>query len=65
MTKVGEHVTLDIVGTTKEYDPSLFESVINKIAKAANVTVLNISKYKFEPQGFTILRSFNLSSVIN
>ena len=55
MTKVGEHITLDIIGTTQEYNPSLFESVINKIAKAANVTILNISKYKFEPQGFTIL----------
>ena len=55
MTKVGEHITLDIIGTTKEYDPSLFEKVINDIAKAANVTILNISKYKFEPQGFTIL----------
>ena len=55
MTKVGEHETLDIIGTTKEYDPSLFEHVIDKIAKAANVTVLKISKYKFEPQGFTIL----------
>ena len=55
MTKVGEHVTLDIIGTTQEYDPSLFESVIHKIAKAAEVTVLEISKYKFEPQGFTIL----------
>jgi len=22
MTKVGEHITLDIIGTTKEYDPS-------------------------------------------
>jgi len=55
MTKVGEHITLDIIGTTQEYDPSLFENVINKIAKAANVTVLKISKYKFEPQGFTIL----------
>ena len=55
MTKVGEHITLDIIGTTKEYDPSLFEKVINEIAKAANVTILNISKYKFEPQGFTIL----------
>ena len=55
MTKVGEHVTLDIIGTTKEYDSTLFENVINKIAKAANVTVLKISKYKFEPQGFTIL----------
>ena len=55
MIKVGEHITLDIIGTTKEYDPSVFEKVINEIAKAANVTILNISKYKFEPQGFTIL----------
>ena len=55
MTKVGEHITLDIIGTTKEYDPDVFEKVINDIAKAAKVTILNISKYKFEPQGFTIL----------
>ena len=55
MTKVGEHITLDIIGTTKEYDPSIFEKVINEIAKAAEVTILNVSKYKFEPQGFTIL----------
>ena len=55
MTKVGEHITLDIIGTTQEYDPSVYENVIRKIAKAAEVTVLEISKYKFEPQGFTIL----------
>ena len=55
MTKVGEHITLDIIGTTKEYDPSVYEKVIHDIAKAAEVTILNISKYKFEPQGFTIL----------
>ena len=55
MTKVGEHITLDIIGSNKEYDPSLFEKVINDIAKAANVTILKISKYKFEPQGCTIL----------
>ena len=55
MTKVGEHITLDIIGTTKEYDPVVFEKVIHDIAKAAKVTILNISKYKFEPQGFTIL----------
>ena len=36
MTKVGEHITLDIIGTTKEYDPSIFEKVIYDIAKAAN-----------------------------
>ncbi|MDA7552063.1 adenosylmethionine decarboxylase [Candidatus Pelagibacter sp.] len=55
MTKVGEHITLDIIGTTEEYDPLLYEKVIHKIADAAKVTILNISKYKFEPQGFTIL----------
>jgi len=27
MTKVGEHVTLDIIGTTKEYDPSVYENL--------------------------------------
>ena len=55
MTKVGEHITLDIIGTKKVYNPSFFEKLIYKIAKAAKVTVLEISKYKFEPQGFTIL----------
>ena len=55
MTKVGEHITLDIIGTTKEYDPSFFEKVIHDIAKTAKVTILNISKYNFEPQGSTIL----------
>ena len=31
MTKVGEHITLDIIGTTKEYDSSVFEKVIKSI----------------------------------
>ena len=43
MIKVGEHITLDIIGTSKEYDPSVYERVINKIAKAADVTILNLS----------------------
>ena len=55
MTKVGEHITLDIIGTTKEYTHSFYEKLIYKIAKKAKVTVLEISKYKFEPQGFTIV----------
>ena len=42
MTKVGEHITLDIIGTTHEYDPLVYENVIRKIAKAAEVTILNI-----------------------
>ena len=37
MIKVGEHITLDIIGTTKEYDPSVFERVIKDIAEAAKV----------------------------
>jgi len=55
MTKVGEHVTLDIIGTEKEYEPKFFEKLVYKIAKKAKVTVLEISKYKFEPQGFTLV----------
>ena len=53
--KVGEHITLDILGTTKEYAPSFFEKLVYKIAKKAKVTVLGISKYKFEPQGYTLV----------
>mgnify|MGYP001264291873 CR=1 FL=1 len=55
MVKVGEHITLDIIGTTGEYEPSFFEALVHKIAEKAKVTVLNISKYKFEPQGFTLV----------
>ena len=55
MVKVGEHITLDIIGTTGEYEPIFFEGLVHKIAEKAKVTVLNISKYKFEPQGFTLV----------
>ena len=53
--KVGEHITLDIIGTKKEYSPSFYEKLVYKIAKKAKVTVLDISKHKFEPQGFTLV----------
>jgi len=53
--KVGEHITLDIIGTKKEYTSSFFEKLVYKIAKKAKVTVLEISKHKFEPQGFTLV----------
>ena len=55
MVKVGEHVTLDIIGTNKEYSSSFFEKIIYKIAKKTKVTVLEISRHNFEPQGFTIV----------
>ena len=32
MIKVGEHITLDIIGTTNEYDPSVYEKVINTVS---------------------------------
>ena len=55
MVKVGEHITLDIIGTTKDYSPSFFEKIVYKIAKKSKVTVLEISRHKFEPQGFTLV----------
>ena len=55
MTKVGEHVTFDIIGTQQEYEPKFYEKLVYKIAKKAKVVVLEISKYKFEPQGFTLV----------
>ena len=55
MTKVGEHIALDIIGTKKEYGPAFYEKLVYKIAKKAKVTVLQISKHKFEPQGFTLV----------
>jgi len=55
MTKVGEHITLDIIGATQEYKPAFFEKIVYKIAKKAKVEILEISKHKFEPQGFTLI----------
>ena len=43
MVKVGEHITVDIIGTNKEYDPSIYEKVIKDIASTAKVTILNLS----------------------
>ena len=45
----------DIIGANKEYSPSFYEKLVYKIAKKAKVTVLGISKHKFEPQGFTMV----------
>ena len=30
MIKVGEHITLDIIGTTKEYDPQFMKKLYIK-----------------------------------
>jgi len=55
MVKVGEHITVDILGITKEYSQSFYEKIIYKIAKVAKVEVLSILRHKFEPQGFTLV----------
>ena len=40
MTKVGEHITLDIIGTTKEYNPEFFEKLVYRIAKVSKSNCL-------------------------
>ena len=35
--------------------PEFYEKVIYKIAKAAQVEILNVASHKFEPQGFTLV----------
>ena len=41
MTKVGEHITLDIIGTKKEYSPSFYEKLVYKIAKSKSYCFRN------------------------
>ena len=55
MVKVGDHITLDFLGVKEDYTPEFYEKVINKIAKAAKVGIINISKYEFSPQGLTMV----------
>jgi spermidine synthase len=55
MGKVGDHITLDFLGVKKEYSPSFYENIIHKIAKAAQVGIVNIAKYEFSPQGLTMV----------
>ena len=55
MVKVGDHITLDFLGVKKEYSPQFYEEIIHKIAKAAKVGIVNISKYEFSPQGLTMV----------
>ena len=55
MIKVGEHITLDFLGVKKNYSTEFYEKIIYKIAKAAQVEILNVASHKFEPQGFTLV----------
>jgi len=55
MVKVGDHITLDFLGVKKEYSAQFYENIIHKIAKAAKVGIVNISKYEFTPQGLTMI----------
>lgn len=55
MNKVGEHITLDFLGVYENYKPEFYEKIFKKIAEAAKVEIVNISKYVFTPQGVTLL----------
>ena len=48
MIKVGEHITLDFLGVEKDYEPSFYEKIIYKIAKAAKVEILNVNSHEFQ-----------------
>ena len=39
MVKVGEHITLDIIGTTGEYEPIFFEGLVHKIAELSLIHI--------------------------
>ena len=53
--KVGEHITLDFHGVHEDHKPEFYEKIFKKIAQAAKVEIVNISKYVFTPQGVTLL----------
>ena len=55
MVKFGEHITLDFIGVKEVYTPEFFKDIVNKIAKATDVEILNISQHVFKPQGFTLI----------
>ena len=55
MVKFGEHITLDFIGVKEVYTPEFFKDIVNKIAKATKVEILNISQHIFKPQGFTLI----------
>ena len=55
MVKFGEHITLDFIGVKKVYTPEFFKDIVNKIAKATDVEILNVSQHIFKPQGFTLV----------
>ena len=55
MVKVGEHIVLDFLGIKHNYTSKFFGKIIYKIAKAAEVEILNVSQHKFKPQGFTLV----------
>ena len=55
MDKVGEHVTLDFLGVYENHSADFYENIFKKIAEAAKVEIVNISKYVFTPQGVTLL----------
>lgn len=55
MNKVGEHITLDFFGVYKDHPVEFYENIFKKIAEAAKVEIVNISKYIFTPHGVTLL----------
>ena len=54
MNKVGEHITLDFLGVHEDHKPEFYENIFKKIAQAAKVEIVNISKYVFSSLLFVV-----------
>ena len=63
MTKVGEHIILDIIGTTKEYDPAVFEKNLPKAFELAeeveNISLQYITSLKLGKPKILSLKEMN------
>ncbi len=55
MIKVGEHITLDILGVMPDYSPAFLKEIVYKIAETAEVKILDIAQHEFKPHGFTMI----------
>ncbi len=57
MKIIGKHLTVDMYGCSFENlnDPDFIKDALSQAVKEANMTLLNFTHHKFEPQGVTAL----------
>ena len=57
MAAIGRHTTADYYGCRKETlnDMELLQNIVSQAIHAANLKMLSIQTYQFEPEGITVL----------